>query len=316
VTYPQGPPFCVQVELTEGCNLRCAFCGLGGIRGKANNLQFMCVETALRIISLLRLSGWYPRIEFAMHGEPSLNPNLLEILRTFRRRLPPKFHLMMTSNGAGFVANPTQTIDGALRWLNVLALEDYRGIHLVEKITTRYQGPHVPTCYPQSKQANPHRRRKPGEHDWVIIQDIDEATQGTHAALNNHSGCGSPKNNRGDGRRCAKPFRELSIRWDGNVAICCNDWRGYCKIGNVLSSTLEELWQSPVMRAARRKLYHGMRDFGPCHGCDALSYRPGLLPDKHGKQILPQPTKEDCNAIQNALAGHPYTAPVPCPWES
>ena len=27
----QPPPFCIQVELTEGCNLACSFCGIAGI---------------------------------------------------------------------------------------------------------------------------------------------------------------------------------------------------------------------------------------------------------------------------------------------
>ena len=28
----QEPPFCIQFELTEGCNLACSFCGIQGIR--------------------------------------------------------------------------------------------------------------------------------------------------------------------------------------------------------------------------------------------------------------------------------------------
>lgn len=311
----QEPPFCLQIELTEGCNLRCQFCGLNGIRGKENDYKFMSIELAERITYLLKLDGWHPRIEFAMHGEPSMNPQMPEILRVFRKQLPRKTHLMMTSNGAGFVKDPTRIVDEALEYLNVLALDWYEGVQLVPKLLDRYQGKHRVHYYPQEQEANPHRRRKVENHDLVVVQDIELATKGTHSTLNNHAGCGAPRNDRAQGKRCAKPFRELSIRWDGNVAVCCNDWTGLYKVGNVLGQTLEQLWQSPALRAARRKLYHGQRDFGPCDGCDALSYRPGLLPDKHGKRTLPLPTKLDEQAIAKATGQGTYTLPVLRSWQ-
>ncbi len=314
--YRQSPPFCVQVELTEGCNLRCSFCGLNGIRGKQNNYKFLTVEMAERIVFLIKAAGWKPRIEFAMHGEPSVNPNMLEILKTFRRKLPNSIHLMMTSNGAGFVKDPTSQVDGALKYLNVLALDWYENVNLVPKIIENYRGIHPITYYPKDKTGNPHRRRSPKKHDFVIVQDIASANSGTHASINNHAGAGAPKNNNAEGKRCAKPFRELSIRWDGNVAVCCNDWRGEYKVGNIKEMTMEEIWHHQSMYAARRKLYHGQRDFGPCAGCDALSYRPGLLPDHCGKQTLPLPTELDESIIESALAGPHYTTPVLRPWEA
>ena len=69
------------------------------------------------------------------------------------------------------------------------------------------------------------------------------------------------------------------------------------------------------MGAARVKLYHGQRDFGPCNGCDARSYRTGLLPDKFGKVSLPLPTKEVEEDLKAALSAGPYTQPVKRPWE-
>ena len=312
----QAPPFCLQVELTEGCNLRCEFCGLNGIRGKENNFKFMTVATAERIVDLLKLDRWFPRVEFAMHGEPSLNPRMLDIVKLFRGHLPGRFHLMMTSNGAGFIKDPTTIVDTALESLNVLALDWYEGVQTVPKILERYAGRHSPIYYPKDQAGNPHTRRKQGRHDLVIVQDIAVATKGTHAALNNHAGCGAPKNANAVGKRCAKPFRELSIRWDGGVAVCCNDWRGEYKVGNVMESSLEELWNGAAMRAARRKLYHGQRDFGPCAGCDALSYRPGLLPDQKGVRQLPLPTPGDLQAIAKALSGPTYTLPVLRSWET
>jgi MoaA/NifB/PqqE/SkfB family radical SAM enzyme len=308
----QDAPFAMQIELSEGCNLRCTFCGLNAIRGKQNNFKFLTVKLAKRIANRIVESGWNPRLEFAMHGEPSANPKMIKILKAFRKRLP-KTSMMMTSNGLGF-AKDIDLVDESLKYLNVLALDNYDGIKLVPKILKRYDGAYKPIFYPEDSNGNPHSRRTINQHHFVIVADIADATKGTHATLNNHAGSGAPPNENAQGCKCAKPFREMSIRWDGSVAICCNDWQGIYKCGNVSTDSLETIWQGMALQSARRKLYHGMRDFGPCAGCDAISYRVGLLPDKMGKTDLPKPGKADRAVIKAAIAGKPYTELVPRPW--
>lgn len=313
--YEQAAPFCVQIELAEGCNLRCTYCGLNGIRGKKDNdFKFMKKKTAKKLAKQIKENKWNARLEFAMHGEPSLNPNRNEILRIFRETLP-KSHMMMTSNGGGFLKNTTEQIDECLKYLNVLALDNYEYVKIVPKILENYEGEHQVRHYPEDNKANPHTRKKLNERLFVIVKDISSATSGTHSTLNNHAGCGSPKNDKADGKRCAKPFREISVRYDGSIAICCNDWRGYYKCGNILETNIGDIWQGKEFSAARKKLYNGMRDFGPCEGCDALSYRPGLLPDQRGKLELPKPNEKDLNIIDKCISGKPYTKPVLRTWE-
>lgn len=309
----QDPPFCVQVELVEGCNLRCTFCGLNGIRGKENNFKFMTVKTAVKVSKQLEIHKWNSRLEFAMHGEPTLNSHIVPIVRTFRRARP-NASMMITTNGAGFLKD-VGLIDELLRYANVIAMDDYANVNIVDRVLSRYSGNHRVEYYPDNKDANPHTRRGKSERLLVVVRDISEETKGTHSTLNNHAGAGAPPNRKADGKRCAKPFREMSIRWDGSVAVCCNDWRGYYGCGNLLDQDLGDIWNGPEFRAARRKLYHGQRDFGPCNGCDALSYRPGLLPDHKGQLELVEPTAEDLNTIETVLARKPYTKPVLRTWE-
>jgi radical SAM protein with 4Fe4S-binding SPASM domain len=329
----QPPPFCIQIELTEGCNLACSFCGIAGIRDNGANgpenitgkgsspykyLSYMNAKAlAKKIKRACEENKWNPRIEMAMHGEPTLNPEYKEIVKLFRLYLP-NTPLQMTSNGAGLLrGNLTENINELLTGgLNVLLLDNYERIKICDKVKEKYDGPFSIFEYPLNKKANPHRRRKPDQHDIVIVQDIESASQGNHSTLNNHAGSAFPPNEKGQEKRCAKVFREISIRWDGNVAICCNDWRGNYKCGNALTErSLEELWQNPRFTASRSKLYNGQRDFGPCNGCDAKSYRPGLLPDAKGLEEWPEPTKIDLAHIEKALAGGSYTKAVIRPWE-
>lgn len=327
--YQQEAPNAVQIELVEGCNLRCAVCGLNGIRGKANDYKAMRPETLKSAIEQMVQLNWNPRIEFAMHGEPSMHPDFNGMVK-IAREAAPRFQIMMTSNGGGFLGKPgpvakikTFFENGG----NVLAFDDYENANLVPKIRhawgmfdmethagNLYTGVDVYE-YPQNPNGNPHSRGKLTERKIVFIQDLINANKGTHSHVNNHAGAGGPPNEKGQGKRCTKPFRELSIRWDGNVAVCCNDWRGLYHCGNVVKDGLDAVWNGPAMYAARQKLVIGQRDFGPCKGCDAISTRVGLLPDKLGKDTMPKPSPATAAAIAVALKGKPYTAPVLREWE-
>ena len=80
--YKQYPPLLIEIEPTEGCNLGCKFCGLRGIREKGTKpWKFMTIETAKELAAKIRKENWKSRIAFCGHGEPTLNPNLLEIIK-------------------------------------------------------------------------------------------------------------------------------------------------------------------------------------------------------------------------------------------
>lgn len=320
--YVQEPPFCIQVELTEGCNLRCEGCGIHSIREKAGGpYKFMTVKTASRFADEVARLGWNVRIEMAMHGEPSLNPDMVGIVAAMRARLP-KHQLMMTSNGTGFLKDTANKIRAMFdAGLNVLALDDYEAVKIVPKVLERAMVADLEASgitvkrYPEDGlEWSPHRRWPRKARMLIIIEDIQKAKEGSHAKINNHASYGGAPNDSKAGVRCAKPFRELGIRWDGKVAGCCIHWTGSVKVGDLMRTPLDELWLGPVMEAMRHKLYHGQRDFGPCKSCDHETYRLGLLPDKLGKHTLPLPTAEHEAALKKAMAGAPYTPIVVQPW--
>ena len=318
----QDPPNAIQVELVEGCNLACSFCGIQSIREneadgpndkhgkKSAPYKNLTIQTAEAICDQIMEAHWNPRIEFAMHGEPTMHPFFIEMISLFRKKLP-KTSLMMTSNGGGLLKDTEETVNKLMdAGINVLFLDNYERIKIVDKIKERYTGPHPVFEYPTDRRANPHRRRKYDEHDIVVGMDLTLATNGTHAQVSNHAGSAFPLNYDQWGKRCAKPFRELSIRWDGNVALCCNDWPGWYKCGNLHSTNLQDIWQGDAFHAARQKLYHGQRDFGPCNGCDNVTLRNGLLPDRMGRRSLPEPDEHTKEEINKALSNGTYTPKV------
>ena len=311
------------MELTEGCNLACSFCGIQQIRdngadgpswthGKnSKEYKFMTKETLYSIINTVKNSNWNPRFEFAMHGEPTMHPEYKEFIHIVRTSLP-KASIMMTSNGGGLLGDVNTKVNELMEaGLNILFLDNYERIRIVDKIKEKYNGPYQVIEYPQNPEGNPHKRKKPHEKIIVVGADLTIATSGTHAQVSNHAGSAFPLNHKQQGKRCAKPFRELSVRWDGNVAVCCNDWTGIYKCGNVNDyAKIDDLWNNDAFYSARVKLYNGQRDFGPCNGCDNTTIRNGLLPDRMGKQDLPLPDKTTNYFIDKACGGNSYTKAV------
>jgi organic radical activating enzyme len=314
--YQQEAPFTVKVELTEGCSLACDFCGINSIREKAGGpYNFMTPKTAERIASQVAAAGWNPRFELAMHGEPSMNPQGAEIVGLLRKH-NPKCQIMMTSNGSGFMKDPTAQIDALFAaGLNILALDDYRNVKFVPKVRERYNGEVRVVDYPASDDFSPYTRYPRGTKLIIIMRDISEPQPGVHNRLDNMGGLAAPKVDTQQGKRCAKPFRDIAFRWNGKVALCCDDWRGRYQVGDITKTDIVALWNSPEFMAARRKLYHGQRDFGPCHGCSDQSYRVGLLPDKKGKLTLPKPNANDLEIIKKCTTGRNWTTVVKRPWE-
>lgn len=292
--YEQNPPFSIQIELTEGCNRGCEFCGLRGMRKTGTEpFYFMSKATATRIAKEIKRIGWNSRIIFSMHGEPTLNSNWLKIVKLFRQQLPKAVFSIMTNgysfihSDAGIDAMLTEARNAGLNDLIVDiyhrgddgdSLKDYCENNNI-KHDVLHKG--VP-LYGSSHKA------------FRILFNLPIQTE-VGAAINrhlcNHCGAAAPLDFSYEGKRCARPFREMTFRYDGSVALCCNDFRGQYPIGNIMDQDIDEIWQSKRFQAARILLYAGERSaFVPCRGCNALSHRVGLLPDLKGKQEMPKPT--------------------------
>ena len=129
-------PWSIQVEPTQGCNRMCPFCGIWGMWRKPEDkkLEFMTAELAAQIAE--ELNSWFngkgKRVEFALQGEPLLNPDIVEIVKAFRENYP-KAQLLVCTNGDRLHKN-YQMVNYDLVYalfdagLNYLVIENYDGI--------------------------------------------------------------------------------------------------------------------------------------------------------------------------------------------
>lgn len=282
-------PWCFQVELTEGCSRICGFCGINNIRSKPGDYRLLHEDLAGKLAYDISQLNPTARIEFAMHGEPLMNPNYERIFAIFRCLLP-KANMMVTTNGVRFLKKMQTALERVFAaGIDYVVLDTYYPERdLLRAEAAKLTGITVRDFYdelaPQGWSPWANHRRK--VQRFVCLMDDIGARNGEHAArkLHNHAG-GNPQlpvPTEPLAKTCTKPFREMSICWNGEVRLCCEDWVGDYVCGNGAEQTLAEIWASPQFEAARTMLQNKRRDFGACKLCDASSgMRVGLLP-KYG----------------------------------
>jgi radical SAM protein with 4Fe4S-binding SPASM domain len=280
------PPWTFQVELTEGCSRICGFCGINGIRSKPGDYKHLHEDLAGKIAHDISQLNPTARCEFAMHGEPLMNPSYLRIFSIFRAILP-KAGMMVTTNGVRFRKNMQARMDEVFdAGIDFILLDTYYPERdELRAEAAKLTGITVKDFYDElapagwSPYANHHRKYQ----RFVCLMDDIGARDGEHPArkLHNHAGSNPvlPTPSEPLAKTCTKPFRELSITWNGEVRLCCEDWIGDYVCGNVSEKTLAEIWRGPQFEAARTMLQSKRRDFGACKNCDAPSgMRVGLMP--------------------------------------
>lgn len=70
-------------------------------------------------------------------------------------------------------------------------------------------------------------------------------------------------------RVCYEPWRGFTIGWDGKVVPCCNDFNYSYILGDLNTSSIDEIWNSDEMMNFRKKqIDNRQKDIKLCKNCD------------------------------------------------
>jgi hypothetical protein len=274
-------PWSYQIELHHGCQLSCKMCGLRGVPRVHEDMDFDVAQDIARQIGAFTPNA---RIEFAMRGEPLLNPRWAACVDQFRQALP-KTQLMLTTNGLqvrghwGSFAH-TASVAG----LNIIIVDLYEpyGQELRSEIEEDPGEWGLVDFYRDEEGWSPWHNHGHKGHTVVLMDDIQRHSgEKSQRTIFNHAGNGlmgkkldAPLN-----KICTNPFREVAVQYDGSVPVCCMDYGRELVVGNVTAEWLPDVWYGEKWMAARRILFERRRPMAPCCRCDHPSGpRVGLIP--------------------------------------
>ena len=256
-------PHYAQIELTFGCNNKCPFCFTQTLQKK--HPSTMTLNTAKKIADTFKKSGIDPiRIEFAMRGEPLLNPHWLTITKLFRKSMPNS-QITLTTNGN--LLNKHKAIRFFKNGGNILLIDCYNNtIHERKEYYKQFK----PIEFYKST-FNPWHRHKPTTKRIVLLDDIIPNNKIKKSRIiNNHAGNINTKYLEKIGitfpqtplkKKYNKPWYELAILYDGTIPLCCEDANINTPLGNIhnITNITQFYKHNPKLNKIREYLYNKQR---------------------------------------------------------
>lgn len=322
-------PWVWSVELVRGCNLACFHC-TARIFPEDGKPRFMSREDVVSMAKVLAESTPGKRLEFAQGGEPTLHPELLDILRDVRR-LSPTTQIQVTTNGLTLISGKYTFKDLFDAGANSVYVDMYaprdRFIQMA-KDAHEQNGGDANTgsswyYYNDPKIGSPgHRMANTlyGDTDkmrLIILQDnphnrIVWRKMGRLSTFLNHIDWkvampfGLVPVREPYQRKCTLPQRYVSVSYDGHYLFCCIDFEceSAGKLGHVSEGPegFKNYWLGRRMATIRRQLRTGDRKNIPyCSRCNCAFSKCDwvrIWPDQSveeywdGTQMVPMPPKD------------------------
>ena len=239
----------VEIETVNRCNGNCSFCPVS--KGNdSREYHVMSQELFESIIDQLAKINYSGRLALFSNNEPFLDEMIIDKHKYAREKLPnARMHLF--TNGTLLTVEKFIEIT---KYLDELVIDNYQQeLKLIRP------------CKEIVEYCKDHTELK--EKVTIILRKPNEILSSRGGDAPNRQGdlasCSEAK--------CVLPYKQLIIRPDGRVSLCCNDPLGKNTLADLTKETLLEAWNNERFRTVREALYHGRMNWGHCKYCDAFN---------------------------------------------
>jgi uncharacterized Fe-S cluster-containing radical SAM superfamily protein len=278
-------PRTIQIQTFTGCNADCIFCPYGETYGTQPKGK-MPIDLFRRIIDEAAEHG-VRRISPYLMNEPLMDRDLFDKVRYINERIP-ECKVVITTNGH-FLTPPVADA--------ILAMGD--GIH---KLYVSFQGIEKES-YEKTMRGNMDFDRTMANVNrfietqrsrgltrpqlWITMVDTAIIDARKAVAYWRSRGVASKYTtleNRGGNIRdaesfsrtgamsyyttCTRLFKQAYIMFNGDLVLCCVDYSREQVLGNIVGSSIHEVWNGPVAKEIRRRyLAHEFDGLPLCGSC-------------------------------------------------
>jgi radical SAM protein with 4Fe4S-binding SPASM domain len=290
---PLPAPFVMFLEPTNVCNFRCPICpeSFDDFAKQAGYYERMNRQTWQKVYG--DLDGWCQMrtMRFYAEGEPLLNPHLDEIISQAR---PHTLRTELTTNASRLNEDwAERLVRCGLQYCRISiyattdvkyelatgsrfkASEIRRNVQTLRTVRDR-MGSETPRIYCELVSQEPDEATFRKQYE-TVADDLGLKV------LHNWGGTAAPLVQLGqqmktEKRVCPKPFYEIVVKANGDVSVCCGDWNGHLKIGNVHEEHLRDIWNGPAANRIRDLHRSDKREeLDACRGCTLIYSQPDNL---------------------------------------
>jgi len=275
-------PIHLDCELTTKCNYSCPFC-----ERTIHNIkpEDMPLELVYKIIDEFASKGG-SSIKFVYLGEPLLYPRLYESIKYAKQK--GIIDTIIATNGSLLRKGlGLRLIKAGIDWINFsidsadivsykklrtgnldVVRENIIQFYSIRKALKLEKPLMVIQCIEQEENRE---EIKSGEFQkyWSPYCDKIEITRLEHYDIKEPLLQETPE------FFCENPWRRMTVRVNGDIALCCGQRLDSKVLGNIYKDSIEEIWKSDKMNYYRNLMKSGnSHRIEPCQTC---SYRYNFL---------------------------------------
>ena len=224
----------VLIETRTDCNNHCPFCPHAFVKKELGIMTWECYTAIIKQLCIINFNG---RVALMLSNEPLLDERLEEMIR-YAKSKSQRLFLDITTNGKLL---SVEKIDKLFTLgLDNININDYRGDReqFPNKLSPNIES--IFEAYGNNPKIGLYKRR-------------------TDESLPNYAGNIPQQYDKASFGFCNYPFRKLTISYNGDILLCCDDFMYETNFGNVLTESLIDCWNKPKLNTIRLALLHGER---------------------------------------------------------
>lgn len=244
----------VQIETVNRCINDCAFCPVNRNEDPRpfREMDRKLFESVVIQMARIEYSGW---LGLFSNNEPLLDPRLSQFAARARSMLPGA-KIYIYTNGMLLTKD---TFVELMQHLDYVVINNYT---------------EDGTIIPAVHEVLAYVHRHPDYETRVVLAVIDkQAIRDTRGGLaKNRSRCWFLR------APCALPFKQLVIRPDGKVSLCCQDVLGAFTMGDLAHEEIMAVWRGDRYQEVRAMIEQGRNLIPYCSNCDFYSLHHSPVP--------------------------------------
>lgn len=238
----------IEVETINRCNGNCSFCPVNK-NDDPREKAVMTSELFEKIVNQLAEIDYRGRFTTFSNNEPLLDDRIIEFNQYARKKLPDaRMHL--------FTNGTLLTVDKFVALADILDELIIDNYHQDLKL--------IKPCREIEEYCRTHPELK--KKVTIVLRKPREILTSRGGTAPNRKQVPDYGND-----RCVLPFKQMVVRPDGKVSLCCNDAVGKYTLGDLNKESLLDIWFGAKFQMVRKSLYEGRKEWGGCRYCDTFS---------------------------------------------
>lgn len=278
--FAKVPPS-LQIEPTNYCNVNCACCPTSRSARRKGQMDFDLFRQIIDDASQIGVK----RIRLFLHGEPMLHPRAVEMMSYIKSK-GLAFHL--TTNGMAFDKDRIEAVlhsgvtcgdhitfsmlgysravyESIMRGARLDRVSENVFCFLEMRKRLKVNGPVIETVF----YRMPENEHEEAEYVRYWRGRVDHARLGGGISESFSEYKKKRHANALRSRTCSNLWERMTVFWNGDVTLCCQDVDGDWVLGNLGQDSIERIWSGEQLLSIRRLHEQGQFARIPfCAECD------------------------------------------------